>query len=680
MLSQAALRAAPFPEPPDSLSPSLSQSHLVHTEISWDFGDVAPPDWRWELTSSDPTAFFRLRWRHAGPEFDHAALVVYDAGGNARGELPVADGPVFADGYVYTGYTIGSLPTEPTLRMGVGVRSPSGENLGALSNLVQISAAPPADPYLYTPLAVHGIRESNGVPGIAGAVWCGETGEERHWNAGVRRLDGGPGPVRAGDLWHIGSDTKAMTTTVIGRLVQQGTPIPGTTQTLDWDTPIASIFPEWSDEIHPRFQSTTIRHLACHRSGLRMSGAEDAATRALGPGTLNHDPRDGRRQMTRQLLTRQHEEDGTPTVPGTRWFYGSGNYLILGAIIEQLTGQDYETAMRNLLFNPLFMTTARFGMPVDVGYYQPNGHQRKVLFPHEVCVDNYALEPVWNPAGGVYLSMADWLKFCRLHLEGREGLLSLDPPTLNVLHTPHPLEFPDGAPEDVDDPSYGWGWGIWTDSATGGKVLGHDGTYFRFYARVRIYLGGPFAVTTATNIGAGYGYGDKAVGQLTSHLVERTLGKLDDPRIMAGTERGGSLGSTGIFSVPRPEEETEFDLGAVLPQPPNPVTLGAAFTLAPLSAHDGYARALAAFRAAPRVTRFEPVTGGQFLLVFTSEGGAQYELQHLATLTGANWRSVGVVESAHGDRTAVVVDRMPGQATGFFRVDLADESADGPGP
>jgi hypothetical protein len=45
--------------------------------------------WRRELTSSDPTAFFQLRWRHAGPAFDHAVLMVSDANGVHQGEMPL---------------------------------------------------------------------------------------------------------------------------------------------------------------------------------------------------------------------------------------------------------------------------------------------------------------------------------------------------------------------------------------------------------------------------------------------------------------------------------------------------------------------------------------------------------------------------------------------------------------
>ena len=235
-----------------------------------------------------------------------------------------------------------------------------------------VQAAHPAE------LFVNGMSTDFAVPGIIGGVSC-ETVPgppfERIFYDGVRKFDGGAGSVAASDKWALGSCTKAMTCTLMGVLIQTGTPLPGTLAVpVSWETPLTDIFPEWAGDIEPRFQTTTLRHLACHRSGLRMRKSEDTETRVVGGA--NNDPRTFRRTMTYRLLAREHleldeqgNEIGPVTTPGTDFHYGSGNYLVLGAVIEQLTNVSYEQAMLTRIFVPLGMSSAAFGMPASIPFY-----------------------------------------------------------------------------------------------------------------------------------------------------------------------------------------------------------------------------------------------------------------------------------------------------------------------
>lgn len=52
----------PAPQPPPGLPGALTNLQLTIVELSWDFGDVVPFDWRPNLASSDPTATFKFRW------------------------------------------------------------------------------------------------------------------------------------------------------------------------------------------------------------------------------------------------------------------------------------------------------------------------------------------------------------------------------------------------------------------------------------------------------------------------------------------------------------------------------------------------------------------------------------------------------------------------------------------
>ncbi len=627
VLCQAAPAAPPGPHLPQTLEETL----LLHAEISWDFGDVAPHDWRNELVTSDPTARFDLRWKHAGPAFDGAALRVWNENGNLLGEVPIPTGAVQGDGFRYASVSVGDLPGQPTLSFRLVVTDADGDPLvHPPSNALQLTAESPADPFLYTPFFIDSVKHDCGIPGLAGSVWCQASLEERTWFTGARRFDGGAGLIASGDRWHIGSNTKAFTCTLLGILIQAGTPLPGTGAPLDWDTPVSDVFPEWSAEIHPRFQSTTMRHFACHRSGMRMTDEENGETRITGPGSKNENPRAFRSEMTKRLITRQHREavdDNEPptmvvTSPGGKWEYGHGNYIVLPAVIERLLDVDFEQAMQTRLFTPLGITTAAFGMPVDVTPYQPHGHRREGGFSWEIIRDNYALEPVWNAAGGLHLSQADWLKFCRLHLTGSEGTLTLQPATLAELHTPHP---PDPAVPS-GDPSYGWGWGIGTEP--GGLVLGHDGTFGRFYARHTVHTGRGFAVVSAANMGPGAGFGDLAVSLLHNHLIEKSIIKVTESTTVPGSVSAESGRSNGITASAGFGQGVDFDV-----VDSQPIDFGGGFLAASLVEIDGWHRGRAMDARRPRPLEFRRIRSDLAGMRFSSEDGYDYDLYRSGNLT-----------------------------------------------
>jgi CubicO group peptidase (beta-lactamase class C family) len=418
------------------------------------------------------------------------------------------------------------------------------------------------DPFLYTPLFAMGVPETSGAPGVAGAVYLKKGDRQEIFAAGQRGVNPATnknaGPVSTNDVWHLGSNTKAMTCTLLALMIQEGRPLPKASnpfnewdpvKKLDWDTPVTDIFPEFesamkSAQVFSRFQATTLRQLAGHRSGLRMTSAEDAETRLNDgaipiAGTLNEYPREGRQKLTEELLTRQHFGYGTangdefavnvPTVPGTAYMYDRGGYIVIGSIIERLLNMNYETAMMTKLFLPLGISTARFGMPTDGkgANTQPQGHRTSDQSPFGISADNFALEPVWNAAGGVAMSLPDYLKFLRLHLNGTENQVTLAASSLAQLHAPVMRV------SGTDMTRYAWGWRV---DSSDGSILGHDGTYFRFYATAQIYKNQGFIATACANSGnhdgnpglsmpipAGAQRGSTAALSLHGELVNKSL-------------------------------------------------------------------------------------------------------------------------------------------------------------
>ena len=114
------------------------------------------------------------------------------------------------------------------------------------------------------------IRSEFNVPAVGGATVT---------NQGVvvldvagRRKHGDPTAVAPGDKWHLGSDTKAMTATLLGVLIQKGA-----AGGLSWNSTCADAFPEWAQSMKS-LKNCTFQQLMAHRSGITdVSSAEGTA-------------------------------------------------------------------------------------------------------------------------------------------------------------------------------------------------------------------------------------------------------------------------------------------------------------------------------------------------------------------------------------------------------------------
>src|SRR5438128_1619224 len=131
----------------------------------------------------------------------------------------------------------------PLAAPGAGVR-PAAAVVGAAATGAAAAANPASLDDLLEP-----IRTKHAVPGLAAAVVKGDV----ILAAGAVgfRKDGSPERIALEDRWQLGSCTKAMQATVIGRLVEEGK--------LAWDTTIAEVFPELKGEIRADTLPVTVK-------------------------------------------------------------------------------------------------------------------------------------------------------------------------------------------------------------------------------------------------------------------------------------------------------------------------------------------------------------------------------------------------------------------------------------
>ena len=273
---------------------------------------------------------------------------------------------------------------------------------------------------------------------------------------GVRRR-GEADPVTVGDAWHLGSNTKAMTATVFARLVDQGR--------ASWDLKIVDALPGEHD---PAWADTRVIDFMHHRAGLKddavMGQAWLMAARA-DPASLPEQ----RRDIADKALS--VPPDGTPG----EFAYGNANYVLVGAVIEAITGKDWETVMREQIFAPLDLASAGFGPPSEPA---PWGHRHLAdqdlsLPPSHPGADN---PQALGPAGTVHMTMSDYARFLSAFLH--EGGDLVTPASYEVLSTP----------VTTPPPAYACGWIVlqqaWARGTpdSRGVALAHDGSNTAWYA------------------------------------------------------------------------------------------------------------------------------------------------------------------------------------------------------
>jgi len=331
----------------------------------------------------------------------------------------------------------------------------------------------------------------SGLPGLVAATVDAE-GVVAIGAAGVRRL-GSPALITVEDKMHLGSCTKAMTGTVIARMVED--------EKLSWGTGPHEIFTELSEDFDAGWSDVTLTHLLSHSSGAPHELHEHGLWAALWA----HDgaPREQRIELVKGVLAYAPEAK-----PGAKYIYSNAGFAIAGAMAEHVTGTAWETLVSELLFEPLGMTSAGFGSPGTADRLdQPRGHKEngEAVEPGHDADNPTAIAP----AGTVHCSIGDWAAFVKLHLDAELGnprLLTAE--TFQKLHTP----------ANNLKPSYAMGWGILNREWAGGKTLTHNGTNTMWFSTVWMAPLKGFAVMAVCNQGGKKA--EKAVDEAVSMLVK----------------------------------------------------------------------------------------------------------------------------------------------------------------
>ena len=306
--------------------------------------------------------------------------------------------------------------------------------------------------------AIEKVMKDNVIPGAVVLIsspdkgdWTGTFGTGT-WAAEV--------PLTEADHFRIGSNTKTMTSTVILQLVQEGT--------LALDDPISKYIPNV-----PGGDTITIANLSEMRSGL-FSYSFDTGFN----NTLDEYPQKAWVPQEMLDIAFSHPVNGPP---GGDFNYSNTNIVLLGLVIEKLTGMSVSQAFQERIFTPLGLKNTLLPEATDSSI--PSPHPQGYSFGSNTStIESYALSPadqqralagtllpnnetMANPswgwtAGGAISTVQDMKTYVEALVEG--GLL--DAPTQKI-------RMDSITPTDPATPSAGYGLGI----AKFDQLYGHDG-------------------------------------------------------------------------------------------------------------------------------------------------------------------------------------------------------------
>ncbi|UWX62504.1 serine hydrolase [Chryseobacterium oranimense] len=238
-------------------------------------------------------------------------------------------------------------------------------------------------------------------------------------------------PNRNESIFQIASLTKSFTALTIIKLSEEGK--------LSVKDPISKFIADY-----PRGNEITIENLLTHSSGIYEPLRNKEYFRLLHTGE----------KITQNKELSFFKDEPLDFEPATQFSYTNSGYILLGIIIEKVTGLSYEDAVRKIILDPLKMSHTGFDYlalkspykTVPYSYLSKTKHDKTEIWNPELT----------GPAGQIYSTAEDLYKY----YQGLKNYKIVSKESFRKMTTP----FLSG---------YGYGWFI--DDLYGKKLINHGG-------------------------------------------------------------------------------------------------------------------------------------------------------------------------------------------------------------
>ncbi|MEV0617285.1 serine hydrolase domain-containing protein [Nonomuraea sp. NPDC050404] len=334
------------------------------------------------------------------------------------------------------------------------------------------------------------LRATHHVPGASVAILAGGTVHELA--SGVLHRGTGA-PVTTDSVFLSGSIAKVYTATLVLSLVDEGL--------LDLDTRVVDVLPEFATPDPAATAVITVRQLLSHTGGVTND--------------FNHDSGRGDDCLAKYVEAARDVPLDCP--PGTAVSYGGLGYVVLGRLVEVLTGKTWDQALNERVFAPLGL-----------------GHS--MTLPEEALSFRVAMShlgepgadpdpaPVWDmmprsagPYGRIITSAGDMARLAQMHLAGGtapDGTRVLSAEAVAAMRR-RETDVPDKWTVSAD----GWGLGWTLYDWDGAPGFGHDGAAIGQYGYLRVVPEAGVALVLLTNGGGARRLYADLFGELLAELT-----------------------------------------------------------------------------------------------------------------------------------------------------------------
>ena len=242
-------------------------------------------------------------------------------------------------------------------------------------------------------------------------------------------------PIEPDMVFRYGSITKQFTAVAILMLLEQGK--------LQLDEVITTYLPDYPLADQP----FTIRHLLTHTSGI-TSYTDMPSWLSLW-----------RKDLTVAELIDLFKDKPRLFAPGEKWAYNNSGYILLGAIIEKLSGQSYADFIQTHIFEPAGMKTAVYDSPQTIIPRRVAGYsQSPIGYVNAEYISMTQPYAAGSLAGSVFdLAAWDQALYTEKLLKQETLALAIEPLRLN----------------EGEFSQYGFGWSFLNHE--GHRLLAHSG-------------------------------------------------------------------------------------------------------------------------------------------------------------------------------------------------------------
>ena len=343
-------------------------------------------------------------------------------------------------------------------------------------------------------------------------------------------------------MFQSGSLGKQFTSASVMRLVEDGV--------LALDDSLAKFYPDGPAS----WREITIRHLLTHTSGIPeyTDGKVDL-----------------RRDYTEDDLARLAFELPLDFAPGSQWKYSNTGYVLLGAIVRKASGRFYGDILRDYIFAPLSMTTARVISESDIVPHRAAGY--RIV---KGVIENQAwVSPSLNTTadGALYLSLRDLIAWDR----GLRSRAVVKVESWDEIFSPVRLNSGRRHP-------YGFGWEV--DRVAGQVVQQHGGAWQGFKTYIARYLGDDLTVIALANLA------QAQPARIVNAIAEHYIPKLRQTSAwtIVGAQLADGTGAALRRADVRIEGDTIREIGQLGPRPDDRVIDATGLVLAPgfIDAHN----------------------------------------------------------------------------------------------